>query len=945
MVSELRETGSKVIGSVPWGTHFCQFYKTKQDLLDILVPYFETGLKSNEFCMWVTAEPLGSGEAKRAMAKRMPDFAQYLAKGQIEIIPHDKWYLQKGVFDLQRVLDGWIDKLNQALAKGYSGLRLTGNTFWLEREDWESFTEYEAAVSDVIGQYKMLALCTYCLDKCNAADVLDVVRNHEFALIKQEGKWELLEKSGYSISKMALMESQERFRLASAASHTTVYDIFIDTGKVVAVSGFEELLGYKLDEVPLTRRWWYNQMHPDDFAIVRKQLSEIINTAQDYRLQYRMRHKKGHYLFVEDTAKIVRDGNGRAVHIVGAIADITQRKLAEDALQYQANLLDNVSDAVIATDIDLNIRAWNRAAERAYGWTSEEVIGKPLSAVLKGTFIGSTREQALMEISKKGFWNGELIQTRKDGSAAYMFQSASALKDSEGNRAGIVMVNHDITQLKQTEKTLRETSDYLNNLLEYANAPIIVWDPSFRITRFNHAFESLTGQPAYEVVGKKLDILFPEESRRSSLQKIRRTVAGERWEAVEIPIIGASREVRTVLWNSANVYAPDGQTIIATIAQGQDITERKQAEEALIWEKETLQITIENTNTHLAYLDPQFNFVRVNSAYAIGSGYTVEELIGKNHFVLFPDKENQDIFERVRDTGKAVEFRDKPFAFSDQPERGITYWDWTLTPVKGISGKVEGLVLSLIDTTTRKQLDELKDEFIGLVSHEMRTPLTVIIGALHTILTEETRLSVEERSQLLQDAVWEAESLSHLLSNLLELSRAQSERLLLHRESINIEALVQDVFDRMRQQSSSHKFIIDVRSRLPKIYADPVRLEHILRNLLENAIKYSPKDSQITVSIKPEKESLVVAVKDQGVGISLHDQEKLFKPFERLGFSQDSTVKGVGLGLLVCKRLVEAHGGRVWVDSEPGRGTTFLFTLPLERHQVKRRLSAVKNQT
>jgi PAS domain S-box-containing protein len=943
-VSELRETGSKVIGSVPWGTHFCQFYKTKQDLLDILVPYFKTGLKSNEFCMWVTAEPLSSGEAKRAIAKRMPDFAQYLAKGQIEIMPHDKWYLERGVFDLQRVLDGWIDKLNQALAKGYSGLRLTGNTFWIRRGNWESFKDYEAAVSDVIGQYKMLALCTYSLDKCTAADVLDVVRNHEFALIKQEGKWELLEKSGYSISKIALLESQERFRLASAASRTTVYDIFIDTGKVVAVSGFEELLGYKSDEVSLTRRWWYSQMHPDDFAVVRKQLSEIIDTAQDYRLQYRMRHKKGHYLFVEDTAKIVRDDNGRAVHIVGAIADITQRKLAEDALQYQANLLNNVSDAVIATDMDLNIRAWNRAAERAYGWTPEEVIGKPLSAVLKGTFIDSNREQALTEISKKGFWTGELIHRRKDGSAAYMFQSASAFKDSAGNRAGIVMVNHDITQLKQTEKTLRETSDYLNNLLEYANAPIIVWDPSFRITRFNHAFEGLTGQRAYEVVGKKLDILFPEESRRSSLQKIRRTVAGERWEAVEIPIIGASREVRTVLWNSANVYAPDGKTIIATIAQGQDITERKQAEEALIGEKETLQITIENTNTHLAYLDPQFNFVRVNSAYAIGSGYTVEELIGKNHFVLFPDKENQAIFERVRDTGKAVEFRDKPFVFSDQSERGTTYWDWTLTPVKGISGKVEGLVLSLIDTTTRKQLDELKDEFIGLVSHEMRTPLTVIIGALHTILTEETRLSVEERSQLLQDAVWEAESLSHLLSNLLELSRAQSERLLLHRESINIEALVQDVFGRMIQQSSSHKFIMDVWSRLPKIYADPVRLEHILRNLLENAVKYSPRDSQITVSIKPEKESLVVAVKDQGVGISLHDQEKLFKPFERLGFSQDITVKGVGLGLLVCKRLVEAHGGRVWVDSEPGRGATFLFTLPLERYQVKRRSSAVKDQ-
>jgi len=499
------------------------------------------------------------------------------------------------------------------------------------------------------------------------------------------------------------------------------------------------------------------------------------------------------------------------------------------------------------------------------------------------------------------------------------------------------MVNRDITQLKDTEKTLRETSDYLNNLLEYANAPIIVWDPSFRITRFNHAFENLTGLKAYEVIGRKLDILFPEESRQTSLKKIRRTLTGERWETVEIPIVGANGDVRTVLWNSANVYSADGKTIMATIAQGHDITERKQTEEALRREKGTLQIAIENTNTQLAYLDSQFNFVRVNSAYAKGSGYTLEELIGKNHFTLFPDNENRAIFERVRDTGKAVEFRDKPFVFSGQPERGVTYWDWTLTPVKGISGKVEGLVLSLIDTTARKQLDELKDEFIGLVSHEMRTPLTVIIGALHTILTEETRLTAEERSQLLQDAVWEAESLSHLLSNLLELSRAQSERLLLHRESISMDSVVRDVIDRIEEQSTDHEFIMDIRSKLPRIYADPVRLEHILRNLLENAVKYSPKGSQITVTVKPEKENLVMAVKDQGMGISLHDQDKLFKPFERLGFSQNSTAKGIGLGLLVCKRLVEAHGGRIWVKSEPSHGATFLFTLPLDHGHSKRR--------
>ncbi len=127
---------------------------------------------------------------------------------------------------------------------------------------------------------------------------------------------------------------------------------------------------------------------------------------------------------------------------------------------------------------------------------------------------------------------------------------------------------------------LRETRDYLDNLLNYANAPIIVWDPELRITRFNHAFQSLTGYEESEVLGKRLDILFPEETREQSLAHIGRTAAGERWEVVEIPVRRTDGVVRTVLWNSANIRASDGVTTVATIAQGQDITERKQAEES-----------------------------------------------------------------------------------------------------------------------------------------------------------------------------------------------------------------------------------------------------------------------------------------------------------------------------------------------------------------------------
>lgn len=200
-----RETGIEVIGAVPWGTHFCQFYKTKQDLIDILVPYFREGLEHNEYCMWVTSLPLAADEARAAIRCAMPDFDRYLAKGQIEIIPYTDWYLKGGVFDQKRVLDGWVERLQRALRDGYAGLRLSGNTFWLEKPDWHYFTDYEEAVNGVIGKFRMMALCTYSMDRCGADEVIDVVRNHQFALIKREGDWVLIESSERKRAEEAIM--------------------------------------------------------------------------------------------------------------------------------------------------------------------------------------------------------------------------------------------------------------------------------------------------------------------------------------------------------------------------------------------------------------------------------------------------------------------------------------------------------------------------------------------------------------------------------------------------------------------------------------------------------------------------------------------------------------------------------------------------------------------
>jgi hypothetical protein len=168
-----------LVGGLPWGTHFCQFYTTRQDLLDILVPYFRAGLENNEFCVWVTSDFFTKEDALKAMVKDVLGFQERLEKGQMEIFPYTDWYLKGGSFDLRRTLNMWMEKYDKALSRGFAGMRVSGAPHWIDnKKDWDDFMTYEAEINNVIGPTKLLVLCTYSLENCGVAEIMDVVNNH-----------------------------------------------------------------------------------------------------------------------------------------------------------------------------------------------------------------------------------------------------------------------------------------------------------------------------------------------------------------------------------------------------------------------------------------------------------------------------------------------------------------------------------------------------------------------------------------------------------------------------------------------------------------------------------------------------------------------------------------------------------------------------------------------
>ncbi|HEX8439805.1 MEDS domain-containing protein [Archangium sp.] len=193
MFQDTSRSGLPGVGELPWGSHFCHFYRTREDLIESLVPYFKAGLEQNESCLWVTSEPFTAGDARTALRTVVPDLEARIKRGQIEIINFDDWYTRTGTTDSESTLRGWLDRTGQALANGYSGLRLTGNTSWLEHEHWNDFSEYERRVNQTFGSQRIIGLCSYCLDRCSQTELIDVVRNHEFTLIRRDGAWEQIE--------------------------------------------------------------------------------------------------------------------------------------------------------------------------------------------------------------------------------------------------------------------------------------------------------------------------------------------------------------------------------------------------------------------------------------------------------------------------------------------------------------------------------------------------------------------------------------------------------------------------------------------------------------------------------------------------------------------------------------------------------------------------------
>jgi len=192
MMTSTRRGGVNVLDEKPWGAHACMFYESRDDLLDTVVPFFKAGLENNEFCLWVPSGPFTPEEARKALRQRLPDFDRHLARGNMEIFPDHEWYLKGERFDLARIMSSLDEKLRGAMAKGYPGMRASGDASWINTGYWKAFCDYEFTLNKALKRKPVTVLCTYPLMISGAAEILEVARAHQFAVVRRNGDWGLV---------------------------------------------------------------------------------------------------------------------------------------------------------------------------------------------------------------------------------------------------------------------------------------------------------------------------------------------------------------------------------------------------------------------------------------------------------------------------------------------------------------------------------------------------------------------------------------------------------------------------------------------------------------------------------------------------------------------------------------------------------------------------------
>jgi PAS domain S-box-containing protein len=583
--------------------------------------------------------------------------------------------------------------------------------------------------------------------------------------------------------------------------------------------------------------------------------------------------------------------------------------------------------AVVDLDPEGVIVGWNQVAEKFLGYPRDEALGRGAGLLLPDR--GDAEALAFLVGLAQQPPDGEpfiVHYPRSDGDVRHLGYSAALLRASDGSVAGWTVIGRDLTELGRAREAMMASEARYRTMVEGALEGIGASDSDGRITFANRQLTQMMGYEPREPVGLRIeDILFPDDVPAFRASRQRRGLGESDVSEVRYKRKDGSTlwtiKATSPLWDEQGGYA-------GSVSFFTDVTARKEAEAAFQESEARRQAYFEHAAVGIMLVTLEGRIHEVNPALCRLIGYTRDELTGGDLGALLPGELAPQVRAQLRElvVGKRSSFEvEQPFVASGG---GELWLDVTASAIRNEQGRVVELVLVIQDVTERKAAERTKDEFLSVVSHELRTPLTSLRGALGLLAGGAVGQMPATTQRMLDVAVESNDRLIRLINDILDFERLSAGKLTLSMGSCDAALLVSRAVEELQGAADAASVELHTGSVEGHVYADADRLTQTLANLISNAIKFSPPGGRVQLSATRHHGQVLFVVQDQGRGIPSDHLEAIFGRFQQVDTSDAREKGGAGLGLAICRSLVEQHGGRIWAENVPDGGARFSFTIP-----------------
>ncbi|MGE0090698.1 MAG: PAS domain S-box protein [Bacteroidales bacterium] len=712
-------------------------------------------------------------------------------------------------------------------------------------------------------------------------------------------------------------------------------------GKILfANKSLASMLEYENDEI-------YKINATELYAEIEERNSEIAlisDLTNNYTTkEIKLKTKSGKIIIVNDSVRIICDKNGKALYYDGVLEDITARKETEKALLLNEEkyryIAENVNDYIWTMDKNFQVTFISPSIKGVLGFTADEIMKRNLDFLetesLKNVkqVLAERRDKVnkgIVDNTQRFF---EFKAMHKNGSEVWIEMSTNPVYNEDKEFAGLIGVNRDITERKKAQEKLNESQARFKILTEMTIEGIVIHDSGIIIDT-NPSLQKMIGATGDYLKGRSIFEFIKSKSQEITLQRIESKATG----TYEATLIRVDKTTFPAELEAKNVIIDNKKLRVIAI---RDITERKTTEKEIL----KLSTAVTQSPASIVITDLKGNIEYVNPQFTKITGYKYNEAIGKNPRILKSGYTSPDEYENLWNTiTNGGMWKGE---FHNRKKDGTLYWELaTISPIIDETGKIIQYIAVKEDITARKEAEDAlkqsekelihanatKDLFFSIIAHDLKGPIGNFVQFLELITEKANDYSESEKEDIIKTLYDLSIKTNDLLEDLLLWSRIQMNKIDLSPEKNNLFNIANSSIAIVNENAKKKNIeIVNLIDENTVFFANDTAVKTILRNLLSNAIKFSHRQSKVTLKSIPypiDNKFIEVTISDHGVGISSETIEKLFRIETNVTTYGTEKEKGTGLGLILCRELVEKNGGRVWVESIENEGSTFHFTIP-----------------